>query len=116
MGGEVIIVALIFGTIFGVYYLHYSTRNKERLALIDKGADASIFNQGRRSGVPMWKILILNLALLLVGIGLAIFIAALLSDVLGMDEDVAYPGTILVMAGLGLFAGFNLTKRLEGSN
>jgi len=114
MGGEVIIVALIFGTIFGVFYLYYSTRNKERLALIEKGAEASIFNQGRRSGVPMWKIMILNVALLLVGIGLAVFIAAFLTEV-GLDEEVAYPGTIFLMAGLGLFAGFTLTKRLEDS-
>lgn len=115
MGGEVIIVALVFGTIFGISYLYYSTRNKERLALIDKGADASIFNQGRRSGVPMWKIMILNIALLLVGIGLAVFIAALLTEA-GLDEDVAYPGTIFVMAGLGLFAGYTLTKKLEDSH
>ena len=115
MGGEVLIVALIFGTIFGIFYLYYSTRNKERLALIDKGADASIFNQGRRSGVPMWKILVLNVALLLVGIGLAVFIAALLTEV-GLDEDVAYPGTIFLMAGLGLFAGFSLTKKLAESD
>lgn len=112
MGGEVIVVALIFGTIFGVFYLFYSTRNKERLALIEKGADASIFNPGSRSGIAMWKILTLNVALLLVGIGLAVFIAALLTEI-GLDEDVAYPGTIFLMAGLGLFAGFGLTKKLE---
>ena len=115
MGGEVLIVALIFGTIFGIFYLYYSTLNKERLALIEKGADASIFNQGRRSGVPMWKILVLNVAQLLVGTGLAVFIAALLNEI-GLDEDVAYPGTIFLMAGLGLFTGFVLTKRLAENN
>jgi hypothetical protein len=113
MGGEVFIVALIFATIFGVFYLFYSTRNKERLALIEKGADASIFVHGRRAGsVPIWKILILNVALLLMGIGTAVFIASLLSEV-GMDAEVAYPGTIFLMAGIGLFAGFTLTKKLE---
>ena len=115
MGGEIIFAAIFFGTIFGVFYLYYSTRNKERLALIEKGADASIFYQGRRSGVPMWKILVLNIALLLVGIGLAVFIAAFLNE-LGLDEDVAYPGTIFLMAGLGLFAGFSLTKKLAENN
>lgn len=115
MGGEIIFAAIFFGTLFGVSYLHYSTRNKERLALIEKGADASIFNQSRKSGVPMWKILILNLALLLVGIGLAVFIAAFLTEI-GLDEDVAYPGTIFLMAGLGLFVGFNLTKKLEDNS
>jgi hypothetical protein len=114
MGGEVIIVALIFGAIFGVFYLYFSTRNKERLALIEKGADASIFTRPRRNGTaPIWKVVILNLALLLIGIGLAIFLASLLAYNLGMDEDVAFPGTIFLMAGIGLFAGFTLTKKLD---
>lgn len=113
MGGEVIIVALVFGAIFGVFYLYYSTRNKERLALIEKGADASIFNQGIRSGMSLWKVLVLNIALLLMAIGLGIFIASMLDSFLGIDEEVAYPGTIFLMAGIGLYAGFTLTKKLE---
>ena len=62
-----------FITIFGMAYLHYSTRHKERLALIEKGADASIFIKGeRQKSAPIWKVLILNLALLLMGIGAGI--------------------------------------------
>ncbi len=114
MGGEVIIVALIFGAIFGVFYLYFSTRNKERLALIEKGADASIFVKGKSQGVaPFWKIFILNLSLLLIGVGLAIFIASVLSNTMGMEEEVAFPGTIFLMAGIGLFVGFTLTKKLD---
>ncbi len=113
MGGEVIMAAIFFGTIFGLFYLFYSTRNKERLALIEKGADASIFNLGRRSGIALWKILVLNIALLLMAIGLGIFIASIFDTILGVDAEVAYPGTIFLMAGLGLFAGFTLTKKLE---
>ncbi|MBT8318691.1 MAG: hypothetical protein KJP01_01005 [Gramella sp.] len=113
MGGEIIVVALIFGTILGVFYLFYSNRNKERLALIEKGADASIFNQGMRSGIAVWKVLVLNIALLLMAIGLGIFIASIFDSVLGVDEEVAYPGTIFLMAGIGLYAGFTMTKKLE---
>ena len=61
---EVIIMGIIFGSIFGVFYLYFSTRNKERLALIEKGADASIFMKGKQHTAPIWKVLILNLALL----------------------------------------------------
>ena len=113
MGGEIIIVALIFGAIFGVFYLYFSTRNKERLALIEKGADASIFfsNRNRRSA-PFWKVLILNLSLILISIGIAVFLASMLV-MIGVDEEVAFPGTIFLMAGIGLFVGFNLTKKLE---
>ena len=112
MGGEIIIIALIFGAIFGVFYLYFSTRNKERLALIEKGADASIFFTKNRRSAPFWKVLILNFSLLLISIGIGVFLASILNQ-FGVDEDVAYPGTIFLMAGVGLFVGFNMTKKLE---
>jgi len=113
MGSEVIIIPIIFGVVFAITYLYFSTRNKERLALIEKGADASIFVKGRSSKTaPIWKVLLLNLALLLMGIGLGIFIGSLLENI-GFDDDVAYPATIFFMAGIGLFVGFTMTKRIE---
>ncbi|NDV45145.1 DUF6249 domain-containing protein [Flagellimonas sediminis] len=117
MGSEVIILPVIFGVIFAIAYLYFSTRNKERLALIEKGADASIFVKGRREGAaPFWKIVILNIALLLIGIGVAIFVGSIMVYNLGMEESVAYPGTIFTLAGAGLLVGFTMTKRLEKEN
>ncbi|MER3316767.1 MAG: DUF6249 domain-containing protein [Allomuricauda sp.] len=114
MGSEVIIIPIIFGVIFAIAYLYFSTRNKERLALIEKGADASIFVRGKREGAaPFWKIIILNFSLLLMGIGAAIFVASILVYSLGVEEEVAYPGTIFLLAGVGLLVGFNMTKKLE---
>ena len=114
MGSELIIIPIIFGAIFGVFYLYFSTRNKERLALIEKGADASIFMKGKPQNVaPFWKVLIINISVLLMGIGLGIFIASILHYNFGVHEEVAYPGTIFLLAGLGLFIGFHLTKKLD---
>ena len=113
MGSEIVIMPIVFGVIFGIFYLFISARNKERLALIEKGADASIFYSNNRKVTPMWKVIIINLALLLMGIGIGIFIAAILHYNLGVDEDVAYPGTIFLMAGIGLFSGFHFTKKLN---
>ena len=104
---------VIFATFFGIFYLHFSTRNRERLALIEKGAEASIFFSKERRTAPVWKILILNVALLLTGIGIGIFIASMLHYNLGLEEGVAYPGTIFLLAGIGLFTGFHLTKKLD---
>ncbi len=113
MGGEVIILAIIFGVIFGIFYLFISARNKERMALIEKGADASIFYNKDRRVTPIWKIIILNLSLLLMAIGVGIFIASILDYNLGVEEEIAYPGTIFLMAGIGLYTGFTLTKKLD---
>ena len=113
MGSELVIVPLMFGAIFGIFYLYLSTRNKERLALIEKGADASIFMRGKGHTAPIWKVLILNLALLLMGIGLGVFIASLLDSYTTLDSDAIYPAVIFFMAGVGLFIGFNMTKNLD---
>ena len=102
-----------FGMIFGIFYLMYSTRNRERLALIEKGVDASIFMKGRRESTPMWKVFILNLAYLLIGSGLGIFIALLITTYTDLNNGAVYPSIIIMMAGIGLLAGFNKSKDLD---
>ena len=102
-----------FGMIFGIFYLMYSTRNRERLALIEKGVDASIFMKGRQESTPMWKVYILNLAYLLIGSGLGIFIALLITTYTDLNNGAVYPSIIIMMAGIGLLAGFNKSKDLD---
>lgn len=109
----ILIPISLFAAIFGMVYLYLSTRNKERLALIEKGADASIFMRGRSHTAPIWKVLILNLALLLMGIGVGVFIAMLLSEYTTLNEDAVYPAIIFFMAGVALFIGFKMTKDLD---
>lgn len=108
---EVAILAIIFGSVFGVFYLYFSSRNKERMALIEKGADASIFNIGKRTG-SSWKVVVLNLAFLLMGIGLGVFLANLLDTYTNLDSDAVYPAMIFLMAGLGLYVGFTQTSKV----
>ena len=110
MGEEILIPISFFLFIFAIVYLFYTTRNKERMALIEKGADASIFFTGKKGSAS--KIVILNLALVLICVGLAIFIGAILEN-MRVDPDVAYPACIFLMSGIGLLAGFFLTKKME---
>ncbi|MEZ4858789.1 MAG: DUF6249 domain-containing protein [Flavobacteriaceae bacterium] len=63
--------------IFGIFYLYISARNKERIALIEKGCRCSIFYSKDRRVTPVWKVIVINLALLLMGIGIGIFMGAL---------------------------------------
>lgn len=109
---EVAILAIIFGTIFGIFYLYLSTRNKERLALIEKGADATIFGRGKQHTAPIWKVLVLNLAFLFMGVGLGVFLANLLDTYSNLDSDAVYPALIFFTAGVGLYVGFTQSKKL----
>lgn len=112
--GAILIPISFFLVVFAMAYLYFSTRNKERLALIEKGADASIFVRGKRERTaPVWKVLILNLALLLMGIGAGIMLGGIVATSIGVDWDIAMPGSIFLMAGTGLLIGFFLTKKFD---
>lgn len=113
MGPEILIPISMFLTIFGIFYLIYSTRNRERLALIEKGVDASIFLKGNGKGTPAWKVLVLNLAFLLIGGGVGIFVALLITTYTSLDDGAVYPSIIFIMAGVGLLAGYNKAKDLD---
>ena len=109
-----IVFMFLFAVIFGIFYLFFSTRNKERLALIEKGVDAKIFMSGEKKRSTLTgSVIVLNLALLLMGIGLGVFLASLLDTYTTIDSDAVYPAMIFFMAGLGLFTGFNITKKLD---
>lgn len=110
---EILIPISLFLMIFGIAYLFLSTRNRERLALIEKGADASLFKKGSQSNVPVWKLLLLNVSLLLMGIGVGLLIVSILSAYTALDNEAAYPAIIFIMAGLSLYVGFNMSKKLE---
>ncbi|GAB3223048.1 hypothetical protein J0A67_10885 [Algoriphagus aestuariicola] len=109
MQEDILIPLIIFSAIFGMVYVYLTTRNKERLALIEKGADASLFNTGKKNGFGS---IILNLALLAIGIGIGVLIGAMLAQA-GMDDDVSFPASIFIFGGLGLVTSFFVNRKLE---
>lgn len=111
MDADILIPITFFALIFGIFYLYYTTRHKERAMLIEKGVDASVFYSGDRKTAPVWKILILNIALLLTGIGLGIFLSIFLREE-GLDHDALEPACIFTFAGIGLFVGYFMTKKM----
>lgn len=121
-----IVFMFLFAVIFGIFYLFYSTRNKERLALIEKGVDAKIFMQGeKKSSTLTGRVIILNLALLTMGIGVGVLLGAILSSFFGyngpwetrpasaIDSEVFFVASIFLCAGGALLIGFNQTKKLD---
>ena len=106
MGSELIIVPALFSVIFGIVYLVVTARHKERMALIEKGTDASIFHVSKPGKSNVLPIIILNLALLLMSVGVAIFIGALLNKNFGVISGVAYTGSIFLISGVGMYIGF----------
>ncbi len=109
---EVLVPLIVFATIFGMWYVFFTTRNKERMALIEKGADASLFNTGRKYNVK-WKNFSLSAGMFLIGIGLGIMVGALLEANTTLDEGAGYTLSIFFFAGLALVIYYFVARKLD---
>jgi hypothetical protein len=104
----------LFATVFGIMYLFYTTRHKERLALIEKGADASLFNTGKEDKKTFswsWSKFTLKIGMLAMGIAVGILAGAILSNVGILDEDAMYGAMIFFFGGLSLVLFYVIDRR-----
>jgi hypothetical protein len=100
----VIVFIALFAAVFGIMYVHYTTRNKERLALIEKGAEASLFNtgkEGQKSSIN-WGKFTLKTGMLLMGVAIGIMVGAIMSNAGVLNEGANYPAMIFFFGGLSL--------------
>ena len=79
-----------------IFYRKYT--NDERMALIEKGADAKIFAFSSQNSFGP-----LRFSFLMIGLGVGLLIGALLADTRMLDEEVAYFSMILIFGGIGLY-------------
>jgi hypothetical protein len=104
-----------FAMVFGVAYVHYTTRNKERMALIEKGADASLFNTGKEGSKSFlnwsWSKFTLKVGMLAMGIALGIMVGAIMSNAGILDEDANYPAMIFFFGGLSLVLFYVIDRK-----
>jgi uncharacterized membrane protein YiaA len=95
-----------FIMLFGIVYVVITSRNRERMLLIEKGADPKLFESVKKTstgGVLKW-------GLLMVGVGLGIFLATLLVDA-GMNEPASYFAMICIFGGLGLLVAYKIDQK-----
>ena len=97
--------------IFGIFYIYFTTRHRERIALIDKGLDASVLTPDVQSIADMRRRILLNLAFCLIGIGLGIACGIILYQLTGIDA--VYPACVFTFAGIGLLVSLLMQKRWE---
>ena len=105
MSNEFLIPVAFFAMIYGIVYLF--VRKKERLALIQKGADATIFETNKNQPSS------LKWGLLLVGIGIGILLGKVLTVYTTLDEEPAFFSMICRFGGLGLIINHLLSRKYE---
>ena len=98
-----------FAMIFGIAYLGFTTRNRERMALIERGADPTLFETKKKANTSGT----MKVGLFFLGIGLGVVVAYLVSSGGGMDEGAAYPSMIFIFGGLALIVSHLWERKQE---
>ncbi len=104
---EILVPLAFFALVFGSWYLYVTTRNKERLALIEKGASPELF-KAKPDGNSNYRTF--KLGLFFIGVALGILSGYFLAES-GMQEDAAYFSMIFLFGGIALAASYFLQKK-----
>ena len=96
--------------LFGIMYVYYTTRNRERMALIEKNADPSILKPGSNGS---FKLFAIKFGMLLMGIGLGILSGSILNTTTVLGEEVAFFSMVFLFGGAGLFTSYFVGKKLQ---
>lgn len=105
---EILVPIASFALVFAIIFIVITARNRERMAMIEKGVDPKDFMSGKPSiyGIIKW-------ALLLLGIGLGLFLGSLLETYTRLPEEAAYFACALFFGGAGLAIAFLIAKKAE---
>jgi hypothetical protein len=106
----IVLFVCMFGTLFGILYFFYTTRNRERLALIEKNADPSILKTQNTGSFKKFSI---KLGMLFAGAGIGTLVGNILVLTTGLDKPVAYLSMILLFAGVGLIASYFVAAKVK---
>jgi hypothetical protein len=108
MTAEFLVPMSMFAMIFGIVYI--VVRKKERMALIAKGVDASLFETRKKVSAD------LKWGMLFVGIGLGILLGNLFAKYTSLGEEAAMFSMICLFGGLSLMIYHFVERSIEKKN
>lgn len=100
----IFITAIIFGFAYATIKLFI--RRKERMALIEKGTDAPLFDPR-----PSTNILALKFGLLFIGVAIGLLLGSLLVELTTLNDEAAYLSMVFLFGGIGLVVSHFLEKK-----
>lgn len=111
MAVPILTTLIVFASVFGIVYVVITARNRERLALIEKGADASIFRKDKDPNSGKYTTLMFGI--LLIGLALGVLAGALLEETAYLPVSVPYFVMIMLFGGMALLVYYSILNKLK---
>ena len=107
---EILIPITMFLCAFGVLYIYFNTRHKERMSLIEKGADPALF-QARKGNSNS----AMRFGMFLIGIALGILTGNIIAETTSLKEEVSYFSMIFLFGGASLVTYYLMIEKKKTS-
>jgi len=102
-----IAIVFFFGSLFGIFYVYFFTRHRERMNLIDKGQTADAF---RRQSDPLRT---LKQGMVILGVGLGLVAGYLLETNTNMEEPLPYFIMVAIFGGVAMILFYAIFGRKQ---
>ncbi len=104
----IVAILSVFSTVSFIAYLFLTSRNKERMALIESDRDASIFSKEHDLRTNLkWGYVAL-------AIGVALFIGHFVEELTTMDDGAGYFPLIFIFGGIALLYYYKKASEYSG--
>ncbi|MDA3954406.1 MAG: hypothetical protein PF485_12230 [Bacteroidales bacterium] len=100
---EFLIPIAMFIVVYGIFHLY--VRRKERLALIEKGQTAAIFNSESNVSPS------LKYGIFCIGIAIGFLLGEVLSQTTNIEEGIAYVSMIFLFGGISLVTYYFIARK-----
>ncbi len=107
----IVIVTSFFSTISFLAKTYFSTRHKERMALIESGRDMTVFKPKKRQTNRALKF-----GLMFFGIGAGILTGSIIEAIFGLEEPLGIFSMMFIFGGVALVLYYIIAAKLSFEN
>lgn len=105
---DFLVTFIIVAALFGIVYVYYLNRHRERVMMMERGLNLSELSLGKNS---RW--MALKFGILLTGLAIGILIGNLLYEYFGLTNIVSFLSMTLLFGGLGLILYFFIETKYK---
>lgn len=109
----IVAITSTFGAAVLIIYIIRSSLHRERMAMIEKGYDATLLKPAANRDTGKYNSL--KWGMVAIGVGVGLLLGNILESYVGMSDDVAYFSMIFLCGGAGLVLYYLIVSRQKGT-